>query len=921
MLAVGYTANTRAARTTVHFQTILDYFSPHDSTFNASTPDDVSENALSSNCTLHTANSISSRSGSTKKKPLDEIHEGIEEPQSPKPDVSSILARIREDKQLTNGSAAKSIKSKHDTNGNESDRDSIDDLLDPPREQKGRSMDLKEALALDNETLSDSDDSAIHALSPGRTPRDVTAEDMRPKTTESITSATRGWKPKIKLFTRTIDDAQADEARERAKLPSGMHIRRAEEEATRLQEERLKTANSWKSPKKLKSSKQKRSRSEKQNNDSEINVVSPAPAVAEYDPFKPAAWEVALRPDTVSNATSAQARPAKRKSMNAARKSTALSSHPPQALFDDEPTVPPIPVENSASSAPITPERQRLLKAMDLRKKQQRDVSTTSGEAVERSQQAPGNTDAPKNDARVASQPGDRRAAARALLQSPNLDADAEDDTLPQTHSDHTTNVAGLSTGIDSTHNGLTDSASHSKTNPENVKADGANGTEQKEYFAHPVTSLNAASKKGKRRTLTKPIDTSGKAEPSDDSSDGSYMDDLQEATVHEAVHVSIPNTPMSPTVSDNHIRAETPVQRKGSVDSARSALYKFVSRGRSNEENNLEPLMPGRALAPAALVNVRKPSVAGSMTSMNTAAANQKKTNVSSGISRRIQALEERSQRSNSPVSVNGRSPSTLDMPQTFLNSPHAENMSLASRPSSRATSRIGLPRTFFRSRMDSINDITMRSRQNPPPPSTAKSFTARIVRSPERRERRTSPEKSSKKPLASQQSQGTHDNSEESNGPFSKRTEPPPAVVAPVIPLRPSSRGSSMSQVTKSSVDFGLKFMGRKKSENRSPTRTDKSSPVGSLDTVQEDKNDTKKASKTSKFFKRVSGLSTKSRKSQSEEGGRALNSVEGRGIATAQSTPRMSSYIVGDLNVQFPDTLVGLAGLDFLIWTLTF
>lgn len=115
----------------------------------------------------------------------------------------------------------------------------------------------------------------------------------------------------------------------------------------------------------------------------------------------------------------------------------------------------------------------------------------------------------------------------------------------------------------------------------------------------------------------------------------------------------------------------------------------------------------------------------------------------------------------------------------------------------------------------------------------------------------------------------------------------------------------------MTRPSLDFGLNFMNRKKSEsksdkeNKSPTRT-KSPSIGSLQTVKEDTED-KKSSMTSKFFKRMSGLSQKSRKSPSDDGTRTLSSVESRGLATAQPAPRASSYIVGDLNVQFPDTLV--------------
>ncbi|KAL4802244.1 hypothetical protein BDV18DRAFT_166936 [Aspergillus unguis] len=84
------------ARTTVQFQSILDKFSPHDTVFSLSQPSELTESALSSACLLHTASgSITSSSSSLRRRRLMEIAEDAEEipaantvqAQSPKQDV------------------------------------------------------------------------------------------------------------------------------------------------------------------------------------------------------------------------------------------------------------------------------------------------------------------------------------------------------------------------------------------------------------------------------------------------------------------------------------------------------------------------------------------------------------------------------------------------------------------------------------------------------------------------------------------------------------------------------------------------------------------------------------------------------------------------------------------------------------------
>ncbi|KAL5002172.1 hypothetical protein BDV10DRAFT_131438 [Aspergillus recurvatus] len=68
------------ARTTVQFQSVLDRFSPHDTVFSLSQPSELTESALSSACLLHTASgSITSSSSSLRRRRLMEIAEDAEE--------------------------------------------------------------------------------------------------------------------------------------------------------------------------------------------------------------------------------------------------------------------------------------------------------------------------------------------------------------------------------------------------------------------------------------------------------------------------------------------------------------------------------------------------------------------------------------------------------------------------------------------------------------------------------------------------------------------------------------------------------------------------------------------------------------------------------------------------------------------------
>ncbi|KAK2808255.1 hypothetical protein FQN50_004810 [Emmonsiellopsis sp. PD_5] len=73
------------ARLSVQFQSILDKFSPHDTVFTLALSSELTENALSSICFLHTASgSMTSSSSSLRRRRLGEITEDAEESTTPK---------------------------------------------------------------------------------------------------------------------------------------------------------------------------------------------------------------------------------------------------------------------------------------------------------------------------------------------------------------------------------------------------------------------------------------------------------------------------------------------------------------------------------------------------------------------------------------------------------------------------------------------------------------------------------------------------------------------------------------------------------------------------------------------------------------------------------------------------------------------
>ncbi|EEA26132.1 hypothetical protein TMatcc_005618 [Talaromyces marneffei ATCC 18224] len=112
------------ARTTVQFQSILDKFSPQDTTFEFKAPGDLTESALSSACLLHAVSgSITSSSSSLRRRRLMEIAEDAEEGPPPPRSARSGAPQSPDDtndKRLSQASDATAVppKAKDDESPN-----------------------------------------------------------------------------------------------------------------------------------------------------------------------------------------------------------------------------------------------------------------------------------------------------------------------------------------------------------------------------------------------------------------------------------------------------------------------------------------------------------------------------------------------------------------------------------------------------------------------------------------------------------------------------------------------------------------------------------------------------------------------------------------------------------------------------------
>lgn len=388
--------------------------------------------------------------------------------------------------------------------------------------------------------------------------------------------------------------------------------------------------------------------------------------------------------------------------------------------------------------------------------------------------------------------------------------------------------------------------------------------------------------------------------------SDDSFMEELQSAKVEEAMPMSVSKSPITPFFTSKISTSSGAIPTRSTSHLGRAGI-------------------PTRELSSGSRKSWLPPH------SNSDTVVMAKKTNVSSGISQRIKALAEKSNRESiagaSSLGTPDSNSSIVHRKSSFFattppsgNSPNGRPVSRlyptslggnrsaspSPSPSPSGETKLKIPAAAVSPEQNHPVALTM---QQPPEKPESVQVTARIIRDP-----RVQPPSlvmpTESTPLELRQSDITIDHHKSARPPSRKQS---PDKAEPASPVRASSVRETAASAPRSSSETSWRVFGRRMSESKQgapPSRSRSSHSMDSSDEKQEkQEKKEKKESRASKLFKRMSTMpSSKSRK----------NSVASSILSeeeTATTLPSVreppSPTQVGDLNIQFPDTLVSTRG----------
>lgn len=385
-------------------------------------------------------------------------------------------------------------------------------------------------------------------------------------------------------------------------------------------------------------------------------------------------------------------------------------------------------------------------------------------------------------------------------------------------------------------------------------------------------------------------------AENSDDNylSDDSFMEELKSATVQEAKPVSVAKSPITsmfprtfqdrrPSDGGSAYRSISNPQQNGALAHvASSSAEDILAHGYSRSFS-------------ASSIDLARPQESSGLMA--------RKVNVSSGISRRIKALELVSSRETSPVTqsplptaLSTSSPSFADFRKASLPKPNARSIP-AGKSETRLLNNVPYP-------SPSPSPDTLASRKHPGSASSNSRPHAKQARSHEK----SQPGSIS---VTARILRGSHNEQ--------------PTV--PADASEPFSQNLYQSPITiehQGTISTASSYQSRKGSDTPSSpgTRSDKAASAGNSPFSRhrneiiptnghmtiEERGEEKKESRRSRILKRMSSISSSSRRSLIQ----ALSPTKeqetfAKGESIVESVPAVVD--IGDVNVQFPDTLVWL------------
>jgi hypothetical protein len=434
------------------------------------------------------------------------------------------------------------------------------------------------------------------------------------------------------------------------------------------------------------------------------------------------------------------------------------------------------------------------------------------------------------------------------------------------------------------------------------AQQEGASTTRQKRQSIISIPKRRSfVEVKEKRMTIVKPIQIHLSAENSDVDylSDDSFMEELQSATMEQAQPVSVSKSPMA-----------SYFPRKSSVTEISTPKQSTFG------QQKLGGLTPEQQ-APRKMSGTWPPQ------STADSVVLAKKINVSSGISQRIKALAEKSSRELSVSPTAGPDVNTSIVAQrksSFFSATPPIGDSPPRKLSSRHNRASFVPVAFSSTTPDrktviqppkTADSAVYNVQQEPTKPESVQ-VTARIVRDPRiQKPALTMPTEST--PLELHQSPIIIDHQKPaSSRPSSRSSKHSPSKMEPTSPISNPPRSSSESS---------WRSFGRRMSESKAGgvPRSQSSHSLEMPDEKKEEKKE-KKDSRASKLFKRMSTMSSISRKSQSSSNN-SLAEEERQSYSLPSLREPPPAVQVGDLNIQFPDTLVSPSCTLILIDRLTY
>lgn len=976
-IALYYNANLTAARVSVHFLTVTERFAPHDIVLSISTPEELSDAALTAACTLHTAApSSSSSSGSSRQQKLSWIQEAVEESGQPGGDDATNAHRP-----VTAHSTIPTILEPTSSNEEEPPRtasfasqaESVPLILEekvvesPPAPEKTPVImeTVAEGLVTPESDLTDMQAtlrSYDRLFEGGPEPRS-SSQTTRPNYNELYEHYYAQYsKPKVKLGPRprpslegrrpSTSGSAPDTARPVSSLPSG--LRSATRKATEKKESKTRTSS-----------------------------VVPTIAIPPPPPI-PKTPEMPHSPV-----------------------SPAFSRHPASAK-----SMPVSAYSSYHRSTGMTQEKTRLMKALELRKKQQKALEQQrekmSGDlAVPSANHLSDSVLEENEEAPIMDKPAETVVKPEAEEESPiipyedrfrpdvetppseqpptlGLDSSGLVFTGNHTETDDLNSAASVSSPISAQTQGSSgapstrpssiseDEHSHleeprkdgevapqtsevpdeehsvdstptvvpeSRTPVPSVEVQNQDGQHvdgdssdfdgdvkrltirqdqddararrrskresmiympSGDVFGHDEAGMKKRNResvllptnkrqswyetKEKRRALLDPLQVSADNSETEYLSDDSFMEELQTATVHQAQPMMVSKSPITPFFPRKSSANDVSTPPRSA-----SQTYQGISR-----------------LSPESLG--RKSSGAWPPRSNTDTVVVAKKINVSSGISQRIKALAEKSSRELvSPVSP---ATSTLDSSRSTLaqrKSSFFATTPTETSPNGRSVTRLGSP-SFLTSSTSTTPDkkkvagpikSTIYNVQRGAEKPESVQVTARIVRD-ERLMKPALAMPTEGTPLDLHQSPLIIDHQKPTwtpRSPTRGRTEP----ASPRAPPSSSHSREQSNAPSRTSSESTWRPFSRRMSESKSIHSHDG-------EDRREEKRE-KKESRTSKMFKRMSSSMSSSMPWKNSSSNLGLPEQDPRSTSLFSLREPPPPVHVGDLNIQFPDTLVSL------------